>query len=73
MWKLVAAQWLAPDYREQAMPGKRVIWFTAANLLGGAVLVLLLLDPARPLWPIFTLLGAGVVLMVVPGLLPPRS
>jgi hypothetical protein len=49
----------------QAMRLKRVLW-TAANLLGGAVLVLLLVDPTRPLLPIFILLGLGVVFMALP-------
>ena len=31
--------------------------YLLANLLGGVVLVLLLLDPTRPLGPVFVLLG----------------
>jgi hypothetical protein len=37
---------------------------------GGAVVVLLLLDPTRPLLPVFALLGAAVVLVVLPVVLP---
>jgi hypothetical protein len=48
---------------------KRVLW-TAENLVGGTVLVLLLLDPTRPLLPIFGLLGVAVVLMFLPAFLP---
>jgi hypothetical protein len=44
---------------------KRVLYLLA-NLLGGVVLVLLLLDPARPLVPIFILLAAAVVCAVLP-------
>jgi hypothetical protein len=42
---------------------KRALYLLA-NLLGGVVLVLLLLDPARPLGPIFILLA--VVCAVLP-------
>jgi hypothetical protein len=48
---------------------KRVLW-SAANLLAGVVLVLLLLDPTRPLLPILGLLGVAVVLMLLPAFLP---
>ena len=48
---------------------KRVLYFLA-NLLGGVVLVLLLLDPTRPLAPIFVLLGLAVVFAVLPRFLP---
>jgi hypothetical protein len=48
---------------------KRILW-SAANVLGGAVVVLLLLDPTRPLLPVFVLLGVAVVLMFLPALLP---
>jgi hypothetical protein len=48
---------------------KRVCW-SAANILGAAVLVLLLLDPGRPMLLIFVLLGVGVVLMVLLAFLP---
>jgi hypothetical protein len=37
---------------------KRALYFLA-NVLGGVVLVLLLLDPTRPLGLVFVLLGAG--------------
>jgi hypothetical protein len=43
----------------------RVLYFLA-NLLGGVVLVLLLLDPTRPLAPIFVLLALAVVCAVLP-------
>ena len=48
---------------------RRVLYFLA-NLLGGVVLVLLLLDPTRPLAPIFVLLGLAVVFAVLPRFLP---
>ena len=48
---------------------KRVLYFLA-NLLGGVVLVLLLLDPTRPLAPIFVLLGLAVLFAVLPRFLP---
>jgi hypothetical protein len=47
---------------------KRILW-SAANLLGGAVVVLLVLDPTRPLLPIFIVVGTAIVLMVLPALL----
>jgi hypothetical protein len=43
---------------------KRILW-SAANAVAGEVLVLLLLDPTRPLLPIFILLGVAVVLMIL--------
>jgi hypothetical protein len=43
----------------------RVLYFLA-NGFAGIVLVLLLLDPARPLAPIFVLLALAVVCAVVP-------
>ena len=48
---------------------KRVLYFLA-NLLGGVVLVLLLLDPTRPLVPVFVLLGLAVLFAVLPRFLP---
>ena len=48
---------------------KRVLYLLA-NLLGGVVLVLLLLDPTRPLAPIFVLLGLAVLFAVLPRFLP---
>ena len=48
---------------------KRVLYFLA-NLLGGVVLVRLLLDPTRPLVPVFVLLGLAVVFAVLPRFLP---
>ncbi len=48
---------------------KRDLYFLA-NLLGGVVLVLLLLDPTRPLAPIFVLLSLAVVFAVLPQFLP---
>jgi hypothetical protein len=44
----------------------RRLLYLLANVLGGVVLVLLLLDPARPLGPIFLLLAAPVVCAVLP-------
>jgi hypothetical protein len=48
---------------------KRVLW-SAANLLGGVVLVLLVLDPTRPLLSVFILLGVAEVLMIHSTFLP---
>ena len=48
---------------------RRVLYFLA-NLLGGVVLVLLLLDPTRPLVPVFVLLGLAVFFAVLPRFLP---
>jgi hypothetical protein len=48
---------------------RRVLW-SAANLLGGVLLVMLLLDPTRPLLPVFILLGMALVLMILPTFLP---
>jgi hypothetical protein len=48
---------------------KRVLW-SAANLLGGVVLVLLVMDPSRPLLHILVLLAVSVVLMLLPAFLP---
>jgi hypothetical protein len=42
-----------------------------AIVLGGLVLVLLLIDPARDLVPIFVLLALAVVLAFLPRFLPP--
>ena len=47
---------------------KRVLYFLA-NLLGGVVLDLLL-DPTRPLAPVFVLLALAVVCAVLPRFLP---
>jgi hypothetical protein len=44
---------------------KRALHFLA-NLFGGVVIVLFLLDPSRPLVPIFVLLALAVVCAVVP-------
>ncbi len=48
---------------------KRVL-YALANLLGGVVLVLLVLDPTRPLAPIFVLLGLAVIFSVLRQFLP---
>jgi hypothetical protein len=45
---------------------------SATNVLAGVVLVLLAIDPGRPLPPVFALLGVVVVLMFLPSWLPPR-
>jgi hypothetical protein len=44
--------------------------YLLANLLGGVVLVLLLIDPTRPLGLVFVLLGLATVCVVVPRFLP---
>jgi hypothetical protein len=44
---------------------KRVFYFLA-NGFAGVVLVLLLLDPSRPLVPVFILLALAVVCAAVP-------
>jgi hypothetical protein len=46
------------------------VLYLLANLLGGVVLVLLLLDPSRPLGPVFVLLGQAAVCVLVPRFLP---
>lgn len=51
---------------------KRILW-SAANVLGGAAIVLLVLDPTRPLVPILVLLGVAVVLMILPTLFTSKS
>jgi hypothetical protein len=47
---------------------KRISW-AIANTLAAVVLILLFMDPTRPLAPIFILLGLGVVLMVLSGII----
>jgi hypothetical protein len=47
---------------------KHVFW-SVANVPGGTVLVLFLVDPTRPLLPIFVLLSLAVVLTFLPALL----
>ena len=54
------------------MPGVRRLLYLVANVLGGVVLVLLLLDPGRDLLPVFLLLALTVLLVVLPRFLPPR-
>lgn len=46
------------------------VFYILANGFAGVVLVLLLLDPARPLAPVFVLLALAVVCAVVPRFLP---
>jgi hypothetical protein len=41
-------------------------FYILANGFAGVVLVLLVLDPTRPLAPVFVLLGLAVVCAVVP-------
>ena len=53
------------------MPGVRRLLYLTANVLGGVVLVLLLLDPGRDLLPVFLLLALAVLLAVLPRFLPP--
>jgi hypothetical protein len=48
---------------------KRLLYFLS-NLLSGVVLVLLLLDPTRPLIPIRLLLSLDVACAVLPRFLP---
>jgi hypothetical protein len=43
--------------------------FFLANLLSAVVLVLLFLDPARPLAPVFVLLGLAVLCAILAGLI----
>jgi hypothetical protein len=44
--------------------------FPLANPLGGVVIVLPLIDPARPLAPVFILLALAVVFAILPRFLP---
>jgi hypothetical protein len=44
---------------------KRALYLLT-NLLGGVVLVLLLLDPGRPLVPVFLFLAVAAVCAVLP-------
>jgi hypothetical protein len=53
------------------MPGARRLLYLAANVLGGVVLVLLVLDPGRDLLPVLILLAAAVLPAVLPRFLPP--
>jgi hypothetical protein len=46
----------------------RRVLYLAANLLGGALLALLILDPARPLLPVIAILGLGAGCLVMAGL-----
>lgn len=48
-------------------------FYFAANILGGAVIVLWVIDPTRPVAPILILLGVAVVLAMVPWLLSQRN
>ena len=54
-----------------AVPGARRLLYLAANVMGGVVLVLLLLDPGRDLLPVGILLALAVFLAVLPRFLPP--
>jgi hypothetical protein len=47
--------------------------YAVANVLGGVVLVLLLIDPTRTLLPVFVLLGLAVLFFVLPRFLPPEE
>jgi hypothetical protein len=40
-------------------------WLPAANVVGGVVVVLLLLDPTRDLWPVVLLLALALGLLSV--------
>jgi hypothetical protein len=44
-------------------------FYFLANLFGGIVIVLLVIDPTRPLTPIFLLLGLAVICAAVPSFL----
>jgi hypothetical protein len=47
---------------------KKRLFYLLGNVCGGIVLVLLILDPTRPLLPIFALLGLAVGCVVLAGL-----
>jgi hypothetical protein len=47
------------------------VFWSAANLLDGVVLILLVIDPTHPLVPILALLAAAVVLPIWSSFLPP--
>jgi hypothetical protein len=49
----------------------RRLLYLAANVLGGVVLVLLVLDPGRGFLPVVILLALAVLLALLPGFLPP--
>ena len=53
------------------MPGVRRLLYLVANVLGGVVLLLLLLDPGRDLLPVGILPALAVPLAVLPRSLPP--
>jgi hypothetical protein len=40
--------------------------YGVANVLGGVVLALLIIDPTQTLWPVFVLLGLAVGFFVLP-------
>lgn len=42
------------------------VCYILANTLGGAVIALLLIDPTRPLAPIFVLLGFAAAFAIIP-------
>jgi hypothetical protein len=50
---------------------RRLSYFVA-NVLGGVVLALLVIDPTLTLWPVFVLLGLAVLFFVLPRFLPPK-
>jgi hypothetical protein len=47
--------------------------YAVANVLGGVVLALLIIDLTRTLWPVFVLLGLAVLFFVLPRFLPPEK
>jgi hypothetical protein len=50
----------------------KLVLYTLANVFAGLVLVLLLIDPMRPLAPIFVLLSLALVCAVMPTILRKR-
>jgi hypothetical protein len=50
----------------------RWVWLFA-NGLSGAALVLLVIDPTRPLWPVVALLGVAVASVCVWRFIGPRK
>jgi hypothetical protein len=51
----------------------KTLSYAVANVLGGVVLVMLLIDPARPLLPVLVLLALAVLFFVLPRFLPPEK
>jgi hypothetical protein len=47
--------------------------YATANVLGGVVVVMLVVDPTRPLGPVLALLGLAVLFFILPRFLPPSK